>query len=184
MRLRKPILFLVLALTFTACRKPVSDFSFDKAEYETGDVAYLTNHSKHAEKYRWIIADTFYSDAQHLSIKLGNTANGVQSVKLVAINRQGKSSELTKTASVKKVTGVLTVWSAFPNLQVHARGLNQNYLGNTTATYSADPGCYALGCVTRSLIPNTYTVTAMAGNNQLKTTVQVIKGQCSIVELK
>ncbi|MBC7411014.1 MAG: hypothetical protein H7331_00980 [Bacteroidia bacterium] len=176
-------------MLITACQKqPSAEFTTDKTNYVGGDVIQLTNLSVDASKYKWTLADGQTSTSANVDYKTGEDwVNGNLTFKLVATSKNGKkSSEASKTVSIKTATGQLTIWTSKTNgagdISVKVDGA---YVGNITSYYTVGaPDCAGAGCVFPILKVGSHTISGTDGLNTWNGTITVAKNTCSFFEFQ
>lgn len=176
-------------MVITACQKqPSAEFTTDKTNYVGGDVIQLTNLSADASKYKWTLADGQTSTSANVDYKTGEDwLDQNLTFKLVAISKNGKkTSEASKTVSIKTATGQLTVWTSKTNtvgdISVKVDGTS---VGKITQYYTGGaPVCAGAGCVFPILKVGSHTVEATDGINSWNSTVTVNKNVCFLLQLQ
>lgn len=120
------ILICVFALLTNSCKKAITDFTIDKADYSAGDIVNITNQTKNLKTYKWSIKaasnysyyDNSYSD-QNPTIRINPCAvDGNYSLVLIGTTKKGKTSTSTRDFLVKTIRGSLYIYS--PSLKVNA----------------------------------------------------------------
>jgi methionine-rich copper-binding protein CopC len=181
------ILVVCLGTLFIGCNKqPSADFSTDKTEYTAGDVVKCTNKSLSSKSCKWTFPDGQTSASTNVNYTLDeNTPAGVYSIKLQAISKKGnKTSDATKSFTVKDAMGQLTVWTSNSAVNPISVKIDNVSLGTITVYYNSSPGCSANGCVTANLTIGTHTINATDGTLNWNTTATITKNSCKVLELQ
>jgi PKD repeat protein len=111
--MKQVILLFIFITTLVSCnKKPMADFSTDKAEYKAGETIQLTNSSVDAEKYKWTFPDgqtSIDKDAKYYLTK--DLDDQELSIQLQAYSKNGELSDFaTKLVKVKQLSGNLVIY--------------------------------------------------------------------------
>ena len=114
-----PVLIAIF-LFGTTCKKttedkqPVSNFSFDKAEYIAGEIIRITNTSVDASSYTWTLPDGTTTKSKDLDYTTAaNIGNANLNFKLEAYSKGGKVDYSVKSVRVKAATGQLVIYDGY-----------------------------------------------------------------------
>jgi hypothetical protein len=184
----KALFTAIAVLSISSCQKtPVAGFTTDKTEYVAGEIIELTNTSTDAETYKWTFADGTIGNLESYNyITDDSDPAATLTFKLEAFSKNGKkTSETTKTVTLKAATGNVTFWqmtgSGYGDTAVELSGLTSII----TSEYDATPDCGATGCgVFTNIKVGTYNYTASDGTAEWTGTVTVKKNSCTTIELQ
>lgn len=182
--MKKLLLFVLLAASFSACKKENTDATADFSYTQGANgMINFTNLSKNANSYSWNFGDgssstSFHTDHQY-------TANGNYNVTLST--KGAKTVTTTQFINVSNIstatTGQAIFWTATNTYGQIIVKVNGGNVGTLTqySTNGLAPACGANGFVTIERPAGTYTITAQSadGNWTWSTTVVITNGQCT-----
>ena len=184
----KALFTAIAVLSISSCQKtPVAGFTTDKTEYVAGETIKLINTSTDAETFKWTFPDgTTGTVANYDLITEDTDPAATLTIKLEAFSKNGKkTSETTKTVTLKAATGNVTFWqmtgSGYDDTAVELTGLTSII----TSEYDAAPDCGATGCaVFTNIKVGTYNYAASDGTAEWTGSVTVKKDGCTLIELE
>lgn len=182
MKIKTLIAISLMVFSFISCNKqPSADFTTDKYEYSSGETVKLTNNSKDAKSYKWILPDGQTSSQPNVNYILSDySSQEVLTVKLQAISKKGnKISEASKSITVKPSTGNVVFWQD----AACGCGITTVTINGITSQITVDsgsvPSCGSSGTANFTLKVGTYSFTASDGSKSWNGSVTITKGTCS-----
>ena len=157
---------LLLIFALTGCQKmPMASFTTDKTDYVAGQFVKLTNTSKNAYSYKWIVTtdDTqTTSNSESPEIMLGEP--GTHLITLTCFSKNGKVTDrCSQSVNVAITTGdVIFYTDVLDNastiyIYMYSTGA---YIGAITKKYYPVPDCGTNGCLTTTLQQGDYKINA------------------------
>jgi hypothetical protein len=184
----KALFTAIAVLSISSCQKtPVAGFTTDKTEYVAGETIKLTNTSTDAETFKWTFPDGTTGTVANYDLVTNDTDPAATlTFKLEAFSKNGKkTSETTKTVTLKAATGNVTFWqmtgSGYDATPVVLNGITSTITGEEDAA----PSCGAADCaVFNNVKVGTYNYSATDGTEVWSGSVTVKKNGCTVIELQ
>lgn len=151
-------------LFFSSCqKKPVASFTSDKETYSVGEYLNLSNDSKDADYFQWVIKgpnDEKREISENPQIQLKNI--GTYEITLLCYSRNRNLSDVfTKTVTVENKDGFYTFYTndlIGSTINIY---IDNIYSGAITNQTIGTPTCGQAGCLTIPITPGYHEIKAV-----------------------
>jgi hypothetical protein len=179
----KKIVLLFVTIALYSCQKlPTAEIKADRQEYNAGETVYLTNLSKDADSYKWIMPDgTKITSKSAEYILPGNLSDTSLKFTLQAISKKGKYVDETGIyVTVKETKGSAVFYTnSYQKIPFYVY-IDGEYYGQGDSYYYSTPTCSAIGCVTvTDLSTGVHSVEVSCSGLSKTSTIDIGTGTCT-----